>query len=329
MITQIKVEGNVSVTSEKVRGKLFSRVGGRLDARTINADIASLNGSKWFSSVEAFHERDPKDATGKSYVLIFVVKEMPVLTSVEFRGLKNIKLKEIQELTGLKVGNRADATRTHLAVGQIKRLYEEKGYELAEVKLLEGGGLGDTRVVIGIFEGEKFYIGSIDFEGNVFATDSVLRTKIGSKTRLLGFIGGKYHRDNLEDDTRKLKDYYTSQGFFEVAVTPITAHRLDPRRRPPDVRHQRGQAIQGPQHLLRGEPEDPRRQAQDGDGDALGDADHRDRQGRRPQDPDGQVPRPGLHRHPDPPRHPLHRRPRRRRHRLPDRGGVARTCSAT
>ncbi|MCA1684462.1 MAG: BamA/TamA family outer membrane protein, partial [Planctomycetia bacterium] len=222
VISQIKVEGNVSVTSEKVRGKVLSRVGGRLDARTINADIASLNASKWFTAVEAFHERDPSDPTGRSYILIFAVKESPVLTHVEFRGLKSLKLKEIQELTGLKVGNRADATRTHLAVGQIQRLYEEKGYELAEVKLLEGGGLGDTRVVIGIFEGEKFHIGSVDFEGNAFATDSVLRTKVGSKSRVLGFIGGKYHRDNLEEDRRKLVDYYTSQGFLEVAVTPTT-----------------------------------------------------------------------------------------------------------
>ncbi len=222
LISRIEVEGNVSVTSEKIRAKLLSRVGGRLDARTINADLASLTGSKWFSSVEAFHERDPKDPTGKSYVLIFAVKEMPVLTQVEFRGLKNIKAKEIQELTGLKVGNRADATRAALAVGQIQRLYEEKGFELAEVKLLEGGSPGDTKIVIGIFEGEKFHIGSIDFKGNTFVDAGVLRTKITSKSRMLGFIGGKYHRDNLEEDTRKLKDYYTSQGFFEVEVTPTT-----------------------------------------------------------------------------------------------------------
>ena len=129
-------------------------------------------------------------------------------------------LKDIEETTGLKVGNRADATRTRLAVGQIQRLYQEKGYDLAEVKLLEGGNRGDTRVVFQIFEGPKHKIASIDFEGNVFATDATLRTKITSKP-ILG-LGGKYHRDNLEEDIRKLIEYYQAQGFFEVKVTPVT-----------------------------------------------------------------------------------------------------------
>ena len=227
MLSEVKIEGNVSVTSEKVRAKLLSKVGSPLDARLIDTDIKSLNATKWFSDVTPYYERDKRDPAGKSYILIFTVKEMPVLTHVEFRGLTKIKLKEIEEVTGLKIGNRADTTRTHLAVGQIKRLYEEKGFELAEVKLIEGGNLGDTKVVIGIFEGPKHFVNSIDFKGNVFASDSTLKTKITSRTRLLGLLFGKYHRDNLEEDVRKLKEYYQSQGYFEVEVTPVTRTGAD------------------------------------------------------------------------------------------------------
>lgn len=222
VVSAVVIEGNVSVSSEKVRAKLLSKPGAPLDARQIAADVQSLMGTKWFTEVTPYFDKDPKDPSGRSYLLIFTVKEMPVLTRVEFRGLTKIKLKEIEELTGLKKGSRADATRTQLAVGQIKRLYDEKGFELAEVTLVKGGSLGDTQVVIRIAEGPKHYVGAIDFEGNVFATDAILRTKVVSKVRLLRFIGGKYHRDNLEEDARKLKDYYHSQGFFEVAVTPVT-----------------------------------------------------------------------------------------------------------
>ncbi len=221
-ISAIEVEGHVGIDTQKIRAKLLSKRGGPLDARTINTDILSLQATKWFSKIDAYYDQDPKDPSGKSYILYFVVKEMPVLTSVEFRGLKKLKLKEVQEVTGLKKDSRADATKTRLAIGAIKRLYEEKGFELAEVELLEGGNPGDTKVVIGIFEGKKFYISKIDFEGNVFATDSVLQTKISSKVQILGVIGGKYHRDALEEDARKLKEYYQAQGFFEVAVTPVT-----------------------------------------------------------------------------------------------------------
>ena len=221
-ISDVRIEGNTSITDEQIRAKLLSKKGSPLDARTIDADIKSLNAAKWFSEVTPEYLRDPKDASGKSFVLIFSVKEMPVLTVVEFRGMKNLKLKEVEETTDLKKGSRADASRTQLAVEQIKRLYVEKGYELAEVKLLEGGKQGDTKVVIGIFEGPQFVVHSIDFKGNVFASDASLRSKITTGTRLLGIIGGKFHRDNLEEDSRKLKEYYQSQGFYEVAVTPVT-----------------------------------------------------------------------------------------------------------
>ena len=131
-------------------------------------------------------------------------------------------LKEIEDTTDLKVGNRADPTKTRLAVGQIQRLYQEKGYELAEVKLVEGGNAGDTKVVIQIFEGPKFKIASIDFKGNVFASDAQLWTKITTRKPILGLFGGKYHRDMLDEDRQKLIDYYQAQGFFEVKVTPVT-----------------------------------------------------------------------------------------------------------
>ena len=221
-ISDVRIEGNTSITDEQIRARLLSKKGSPLDARAIDADIKSLIAAKWFSEVTPEYLPDPKDPSRKSFILIFSVKEMPVLTQVEFRGMTKLKLKEVEEATDLKKGARADATRSQLAVEQIKRLYVEKGYELAEVKLLEGGKQGDTKVVIGIFEGPQFLVESIDFKGNVFATDATLRTKITSKTRLLGLIGGKFHRDNLEEDARKLKEYYQSQGFYEVAVTPVT-----------------------------------------------------------------------------------------------------------
>src|SRR5439155_12146350 len=143
------------------------------------------------------------------------------LTFVEFRGRSHLSLKDIEEGTGLKKGNRADPAKTGLAVGQIQRLYAEKGYLDAEVQLLEGGNIGDTKVVISIFEGEKHKVGAIDFEGNSFASDATLRTKITSRTKILG-LGGSYHRDNLDEDRRKLIEYYQGQGFYDVKVTPVT-----------------------------------------------------------------------------------------------------------
>ncbi|HEV3163677.1 MAG TPA: BamA/TamA family outer membrane protein [Isosphaeraceae bacterium] len=219
LITKVQIEGNVSIPSDQIRAKIISRAGRPLERSRIEADIKSLNNTKWFSDVKSFYEPDP---TAKGYILTFRVFEMPVLTYVEFRGRSKIALKEIQDSTGLKVGARADVMRTRLAVKQIERLYEEKGYEYASVRLLEGGNVGETRVVMSIFEGPKSKVGGVAFEGNTYATDAVLKTKISSKRPILGVVGGKYHADTVDEDVRKLITYYQGQGFFEVQVVPVT-----------------------------------------------------------------------------------------------------------
>jgi outer membrane protein insertion porin family len=79
--------------------------------------------------------------------------------------------------------------------------------------------------VIEIFEGPKVKVGSISFVGNQFASDAQLRSKIA--TPILAFFG-KYHSDMLDEDRQKVIDYYYSQGFFEVKVTPVTRPRANP-----------------------------------------------------------------------------------------------------
>lgn len=218
-ISEIRYVGNTTISADKIRAVLQSKVNHPLDQKTVDADIKSLLKKKWFANVYPYFEESPPK-TGQ-YILTFEFREMPILTHVEFRGLTKIKKKEIEQLTDLKVGSRADAARTAISVGQIRRLYQEKGYDLAEVQLLEGGKKADRRVVMQIFEGPKFKLSSIKFVGNTFVSDPVLQTKISSRIPILG-LGGKYHSDMLEEDKRKLIDYYQGQGFFQVAVTPIS-----------------------------------------------------------------------------------------------------------
>lgn len=219
-VVEVRIEGNVGITDEKIRAKLLCHAGMDYDQQKVDADLRSLVGTKWFTDVQPFYEEKPPGSG--DVILIYRVQEMPILRSVEFRGLRKVRLKEIEESTSLKAGNRADPMRTRLAVQQIERIYAEKGYELAQVKLIKGGDPGDLDVVIEIFEGDKFHLASIDFKGNVFATDAQLRTKITSRKPILAGLGGRYSRELLDDDVRKLVEYYQSQGYFEVRVTPVT-----------------------------------------------------------------------------------------------------------
>ncbi len=150
-----------------------------------------------------------------------------MLTSVEFQGMK-IRLKDIEDNTGLKKGNRADHTRTRNAVHSIYRLYQEKGYDLAEVELIQGGKPGDTKVVMQIFEGPKVQIGNINFERlQVVLRGRCCRPTSPAAEPILGLFG-RYHRDLLDEDRQKLVDYYQGLGFFDSSVTPVTRPGKNP-----------------------------------------------------------------------------------------------------
>ena len=222
-IAEIKIEGNSSITSEQIRGRIKSRAGRPLDRATIEEDLRSLEGTKWFSDVKIYYDMA---ADGKGIILVVQVVEMPILKDVQFigliEGMGHVKKKDIEETTGLKKGVPADSVKVQMAVHQIQTLYEEKGFEKAEVRLIQGGKVGDTRVVIEIFEGPKFKIDTIDFVGNAFVDDGVLKTKIESRRGFLGTLGAKRQKDGLENDRRALIKYYQDNGFFDVRVSGTT-----------------------------------------------------------------------------------------------------------
>ena len=223
IVTEVQIIGNTTIPEEQIRRKIQTRPGREMDPVVIEADQRALNETKWFTNfgVKVSYKKDPK-RPADGIIVIFEVTEMPVLKTVEFRGRTKIKEKELIESTGLKPGARADHIRNQLAVAQIRQLYQEKGYELVEVTLIEGGKPGDRNAIFQIFEGPKCRVTSISFTGNSFASDATLRTKISTRPVLLGVIRGKYHREAVEDDARKLREYYQGQGFFEVKVTPVT-----------------------------------------------------------------------------------------------------------
>lgn len=220
VVTDVQIVGNTSIPTAGIKSKLLTRQDRDLDPATLEADYRTLMDARWFSDVQISFQPDEKKTDG--IVIIFTVKEMPVIRSVEFRGRMKIKQKELEDACGFKAGARADHVKAQLAVRQLKRVYEDKGYEQAEVKLLSGGKPGEYNVVFEIFEGPKCKVTKVGFTGNTLAGDALLQTKIKTKPAILGLLRGKYFRDQVEEDARELRKYYQGLGFFEVKVTPIT-----------------------------------------------------------------------------------------------------------
>lgn len=226
-LVDVIVEGNTTIPATAIARHIKARAGRPLTERQIRDDIKTLLRTRWFFNVEPVVRR-----TKDGLVLVYRVMERPVVRRVEFRGLKKIKQKELEELIGLKAGSPFDVSLNREAARRIESHLQEKGYADAKVELMRGDKKDHRDVIFEIKEGEKIRVSWISFEGNEAFGSALLRTKISTKAAIVGMLGGLYDPSTIPQDIAALKQYYFNLGYFDVVVD----HKLEFNRKRSRVR---------------------------------------------------------------------------------------------
>ena len=215
-LTDIQIEGNPTIPEAAILQIVRSRTGRPADSNQIREDVATLLNTNWFFEVTpSFRAGDDGP------VLVFSVREKPILRSVTFVGNEKIKSRELESLTGLIQGHGFDPAANQEAAIRIQQYYREKGYYFARVDLTTGGSPDDRDVVFQIQEGKKVRVQRIRFDGNEFVSGPVLKTKLDTKTAILWIIGGDYLPETIRSDAEVLTAYYHGLGFFDAEVEPV------------------------------------------------------------------------------------------------------------
>lgn len=218
-IVEVLIEGHETIQEYAILSQLKVKKGRIVTPQEVQEDVATLRRLQWFSSVRPIYRQ-----TDRGWVLVYEVRERPIIRKVQFLGNKKIKSSELEAHTSLRVNQPFDVAINKEAVARIRSLYREKGFRYAEVELSKGGNPEDREVVITISEGNKTRVRWTSFEGNQFASDSVLRTKLASKIGI-GWVskgwafGGVYDPEIVENDIITLIQYYNNLGFFDAQVT--------------------------------------------------------------------------------------------------------------
>ena len=101
---------------------------------------------------------------------------------------------------------------------RIEAHYREKGFAFATVELEKGDSKDDREVIFVIHEGPKVRVSRVKFTGHDFVSGPVLKTKLHTKTAILGLLGGLYDPSTIPDDVAALQQYYHRFGFFDVKI---------------------------------------------------------------------------------------------------------------
>lgn len=237
-ITGVVIEGNETIPASVILNKIQTQPNRQLSSRQIREDKRQLMNTRWFYSVsERFEQRGP------GTVLVFQVRERPIVRRVRFLGVKSERrLKELASWTGLKVGSPFDHIANREAVYRIEQEYKEKGHFFVQVKLEKGGDPKDREVVFRINAGpvvrvnerDIVYVGNKQTTANklswmiqrqsqdgsfgVSPSASRVKTKLVTKESWFGVFGGIYKPDTIEQDVDALKQYYRSLGFFDINI---------------------------------------------------------------------------------------------------------------
>lgn len=215
-VAEIRVVGNKTIPSTQVLDQLQTRVGRPFDPALVQNDVRKLTTRGWFVTVQPTYEQSPNGR-----IVILTVVERPIVRFVEYLGNKGIRTKKLAKETELKVGGPVDPYAVEEAKRKILALYQRSGYNNAQVTVLKGNKPTDTGIVFVINEGTSQKVWKVVFEGNAFASDGQLRTKIETKKPIMYMFKGFVDREQIDADVDRLTAYYRSFGFFQARVGRI------------------------------------------------------------------------------------------------------------
>lgn len=220
-ISKILVKGNRKIEEAAIRNQLKTRVGQILDMRTVREDVQRLFGMGFFYNVEV----DQREEEGR-LVVTYILTEKPIVAEIAFFGNDELDDDELNEAVAIKPYEILDITKIQGAIEKIQKLYEDKGFFLANVSyklkdISTEEGVKAKSLQFDIVENDKVQVKKITFIGNKSLKDGYLKGRIQTQEGgLFSFMSGSgaYKQDQFDQDMKILNFLYFNEGYVQVKI---------------------------------------------------------------------------------------------------------------
>ena len=212
-IKSIEIRGLKKVEKEAVLERILSKPEMTLDNYLLKKDLEKIYGMRYFDSVEAHEEND---------VLVFVVKEKPIVTKISFEGNDGISDDDLKGQIKTKAFTILDTNQIKTDVALLLKHYEDKGYYLASVDYeLKKVNEENIALQFNIKEFDKVKVKKISFLGNRAFKDDELKSILQTQEdTLFSFFSGSgsFKELNFQNDIERLKYFYRMKGYLQINV---------------------------------------------------------------------------------------------------------------
>jgi len=232
--------------TDTLKARIFSREGDPYKDDTLLRDFQALWNTHFFEDIQLLVQ-DSAAGPGKK-IIIFQVKERPVIRRIRYEGIHSISESDIldrfkERKVGLTVESQFDPAKIKKAEVVLGELLGEHGRQFAKVTPQYERIVASNAVIL-IFkveEGPKVKIGTIHFAGNhVFSDRKLIRAMrhdrpyaIPMYFRDVTVLAKTYDHEKLNEDIEiGIRGLYQDNGYFKVVVK-------DPQLETVDTKHER------------------------------------------------------------------------------------------
>jgi outer membrane protein insertion porin family len=222
-VGKVEVSGNFWVSEAKILQVFGVRPGDEYRPEVVSEGLKRLFQTKEFADLTAGYREENGAA-----VISLVVVEYPRVAEVRIQGNNKLKREDVEAKVTLKEGYFARPSLFTQDITAIRALYAEKGYTQARVETKKSPVGKEHTVVVtyAITEGGKVKIRHIDLLGNGALASAEIRKVIESKESKW-WRGGYYKPATIEEDLKKIKDLYGTQGYLDAEARIDHEERLN------------------------------------------------------------------------------------------------------
>tara|TARA_A100001015_G_C15005784_1_gene720581 strand:+ start:113 stop:2341 length:2229 start_codon:yes stop_codon:yes gene_type:complete len=215
IINSIKIQGNNKISTETIKIYGDIQQGEDYNETDLNRIINNLYETDFFEDVKI---------SVSNNILEIIVKEHPIVNQLLIIGEKSNNYKK-QIVNIINTKQKRPFIKSNLAkdVEIIKSLYSSAGYNDSKIEIKTKDLANDLiEVLIEISRGEKTKITAVEFVGNYNISSRRLRDVVASEEDKFWKILTKntnFNKNILDLDTRLLRNYYKSSGFYDVKIS--------------------------------------------------------------------------------------------------------------
>lgn len=222
LVEEVQFTGNRRIPDDSMRLWVQTREGDPFSREQVSRDLRTILAQGYFEDAKVFTEEGPRGGL----IVIFEVKEYPVILDIDYPGLKAVSQSDILEewrkrSIGISKESQFDPVKANRAAAVIRELLARKGYPDAEVAV-DTEEISPTAIALHFRtdQRERVRIAEIDFEGNDTFSDGTLRGQM-KLVKEAGFLSGLtskdiYDKDKLEYDLQQVRLYYYDHGYLNV-----------------------------------------------------------------------------------------------------------------